>query len=168
MPTVAKEGYTRLQIALHWIVAFLVIFQLVFGESMTETIDAAEEGGAASAADLFLAGAHYWVGIAILLLAGLRLYARLQFGAPAHAGRGHPVAVRAAALVHALFYLLLFAMPVLGLLAYYFGDPWGPIHTLGKPALVVLIAVHSLAALFNQFVLRDGTLVRMFVPAEHR
>ena len=167
MLTATKEGYTRLQIALHWIIAALVVFQLLFGESMTATVDAAEEGTLASPADQFLGGAHYWVGIAILLLAALRLYARLHFGAPAHAGRANPVLVRVAGLIHALFYVLLFAMPVLGLLAFYFGDPWGPIHTLGKPALIVLIGVHALAALFNQFILRDGTLVRMLVPADH-
>lgn len=166
MPTVAREGYTRLQIGLHWLIAVLVVFQLVFGESMTEMIDAAEEGEAVSGTDQLLGTAHYWVGVAILLLAFARLFVRLKFGAPAHAGNANPLLVRAAGVVHALFYVLLFALPVLGLLGYYFGDPWGELHTLGKPVMIILIAIHALAALFNQFVLRDGTLMRMLVPAD--
>ena len=90
-----------------------------------------------------------------------------------HAGRlplfVHPLAVPVALLLaftamHWVFYVLLFAVPVLGLLGYYFGDPWGEIHTLAKPAFIVLIVIHAGAALFNQFVLKDGTMARMLKP----
>jgi cytochrome b561 len=52
---------------------------------------------------------------------------------------------------------------VTGLLGYYLGDPWGELHTLGKPVFIVLIAVHAAAALFHQFWIRDNTLRRMLV-----
>lgn len=56
-------------------------------------------------------------------------------------------------------------MPILGLLAFYVGDPWGPIHSFAKPVFLVLIALHAGAAVFHQFVLRDGTLTRILRPS---
>jgi cytochrome b561 len=55
-------GYTGLQIALHWLIAALVLIQLIFGEPIGETIEAAENGTTASAFDLFFAGVHYLAG----------------------------------------------------------------------------------------------------------
>lgn len=150
-----------MQISLHWLIAAMVFFQLVFGESMTAVIDAAEEGDPVSVPDQILGTAHFWVGIAILVLAFARLAVRIWAGAPEHAGDANPILQLAATAIHWLFYAMLFAVPVLGLLGYYFGDPWGEIHTLAKPAFILLIAIHTAAALFNQFVLKDGTLVRM-------
>ena len=80
---VAKPaGYSLLQISLHWIIGALVIFQLVFGESMTHAVDAAAEGTVAAPSDAWLAWFHYWFGIAILALVALRLVVRLTRGVP--------------------------------------------------------------------------------------
>ncbi len=156
-----RAGFSGLQIALHWTIAALVLFQLVFGESMTATIDAAEDGVAASASDQLLAQLHYWAGLSILVLVAVRIVVRLRRGAPAPQASGG--AGQLARLMHALFYVLLVAVPVFGLLGYYLGDPWGELHTWGKPVFIVLIAVHATAALFHQFWVKDDTLRRMLV-----
>jgi cytochrome b561 len=70
----------------------------------------------------------------------------------------------AARLSHTVFYILLILMPALGLLAYYLGDPYGDLHELGKPILIILIALHLCASLYHQFWLKDGTLQRILVP----
>ncbi|MEZ2329671.1 cytochrome b [Mesorhizobium sp. RCC_202] len=163
--TDTRVGYSTYQIALHWIIAALVLFQLLFGESMKMVVDAAENGQQLSATDQTMGSAHYWVGIAILALVVLRLALRLATGAAAPASESPKWMHLAAKASHALFYVLLLATPVLGLLAFYVGDPWGDIHSLSKPAFIVLIAVHALAAFYHQFWLRDGTLRRMLSPA---
>ena len=38
------KGYSTSQIALHWLVAVLILFQLIFGEDMGGAWDAFEEG----------------------------------------------------------------------------------------------------------------------------
>ncbi|MER9330651.1 cytochrome b [Mesorhizobium sp. M0152] len=159
-----RLGYSTYQIALHWIIASLVLFQLFFGESMTTVVDAAEEGTAVSPADQTLGSAHYWVGISILVLVIARLVMRLVSGTPKPAEGGTRWMQIAAQISHGLFYLLLLATPLVGLLAFYVGDPWGDIHSLNKPVFMVLISVHALAALFHQYWLRDGTLKRMLSP----
>ncbi|MBA1139377.1 cytochrome b [Mesorhizobium neociceri] len=162
--TETGSGYSAYQIALHWITAALVLFQLLFGESMTTVVDAADEGQPVSALDQTLGSAHYWIGLAILALVVVRLIMRLVSGAPKPVEGGPSWMQIAARLSHGLFYLLLLATPILGLLAFYVGDPWSDIHSLNKPLFIVLISVHALAALFHQFWIRDGTLKRMLAP----
>lgn len=163
MPTQPRSGYSSLQIALHWSIAALVLVQLLFGESMTTVVDAAEEGTTPSGSDQLLSQVHYWVGLTILALVAIRIVVRLTRGAPA----ADPTLFgKLATAAHVLFYALLILVPVSGLLGYYYGDPWGEWHTLGKPAFIVLIALHAAAALFHHFWLRDATLRRMLTPSD--
>ena len=162
MPARSLSGYTGIQIALHWIIAALVLIQLIFGESITETIEAIERATRASPLDQFFAATHYWAGIAILALVAARLWIRAVAGAPPASQDGWMAT--AANLSHAAFYIVLILMPIFGLLAFYIGEPYGEIHELGKPVLVVLIALHACAAVYHQFWLKDGTLRRILVP----
>lgn len=157
---VPRQAYTLSQIVLHWTIAALVIWQLVFGEEM----EALEHPADADSTELFLANSHIWVGIAILALVALRIVLRLAQGAPP-ADESNRITALLAKATHLAFYVLLVAMPVTGLLAYYGGLPTGEIHELGKPLFIVLIALHVAATLWHQLVRHDGTLRRMLVPA---
>jgi len=158
----ASSGYTKSQILLHWLIAALVLFQLIFGESIAETIEAVEKGTIASPFDRFFGDMHYWAGLAILALVAIRLWLRAITGAPPPQGNGWISVV--AKFSHAIFYAVLVLMPVSGLLAFYVGDPYGEIHELGKPILFVLIALHACAAFYHQYWLKDGSLRRIFIP----
>lgn len=164
MSQVSSRGYSALQIALHWAVAALVLFQIVFGESMEEFFDALEEGEAISPQDQFLGTAHYWTGLAILGLVAIRLMLRLSAGAPGAAADTN-WSTKVAGVMHWLFYALLVAVPLSGLLAFYHWADLGDLHALAKPAFVVLVALHAMATLYHSTVLKDGTLRRMLVPA---
>jgi cytochrome b561 len=157
-----RQGYSGLQILLHWTIALLVLFQLIFGESMVEVTEALERGEVPDPTEQALASAHYWVGIAILVLVGLRLILRVTQGAPAPIGSGPQLLLAKA--IHGIFYLLLIAVPVTGLLAVYVNDEIGEIHQIGKPVFIAFIVLHALGALFHHFKLKDETLRRMFVP----
>ncbi len=163
MATAIRSGYSSVQIGLHWIIAGLVIFQLVFGDDMTHLRRAIARGLTVTPSNVFWADVHYYAGIAVLALVLLRLFIRFIWGAPEPAQQGWMG--KAAALSHVAFYLLLIAAPILGLLAFYLGRPFGSLHELCKPALIILIGAHAAAALFHQFWLKDGTLRRMLVPA---
>ena len=158
----ARQGYSGLQILLHWLIAALVLFQLIFGESMAEVKDALEQGLVPDPAEQTMADAHYWVGIAILVLVALRLIVRVTQGAPAPIGAGPQILI--AKVIHAIFYLLLVAVPVTGLLAVYVNEEIGEVHEIGKPLFIAFIVLHALGALFHHFKLKDETLRRMFVP----
>jgi cytochrome b561 len=159
----AVRGYSPLQIGLHWLIAALVVVQLVFGESMTEFVEATEEGEPVSVLDANLAGVHYYFGLAILALVAVRLALRVGRGAPAAPDASHALEL-AGRISHWLFYALLVAVPVTGLLGYYLGDPFGEIHSLAKPVFIALIALHVAASLYHQFWRKDGILMRMLRP----
>ena len=164
--TIKPLAYSRLQIGLHWLIAALVTFQLYFGESMTAFVDALAEGGTVLPFDQQVAWLHYWVGISVLALVAVRLVVRLSRGSPSHADVSRGWTDVAARFAHGLFYALLVAVPVTGLVGYYYGSPFGDLHAWAKPVFVGLIAVHGLAALYHQFWVKDGTLSRMLKAAK--
>lgn len=163
----SNSGYSALQIALHWTIAALVLFQLLFGESMTTSVDAAADGQSLPPFDQTVASAHYWVGLAVLALATIRIGARLVVGAPG----GEPSAplwmVLASRITHIAFYGLLLATPITGLISYYLWGWMGDVHAISKPAFIALIGIHAAAALFHHFVLKDSVLRKMLVPASN-
>jgi cytochrome b561 len=154
------RSYSLGQIVLHWSIAALVVWQLIFGEE----IEALEHPAGADSTELFLANSHIWVGFAILALVALRIGLRLVNGAPPPIETGRAAAILAR-ISHAAFYVLLVAVPVTGILDYYFHLPTGDLHELGKPLFIVLIALHVAATLWHQFIRHDGTLRRMVMPA---
>ena len=156
----AVQGYSRVQIALHWVVAGLIAVNLVFEDWIKQGWDAIEDGGA----PVYDAGtlAHIGVGVAVLAFALWRLALRWRRGVPALPA-GMSGAERIAAHAgHAALYALMIGVPVVGLMAWFgaSGD-LAELHELGKPAFVLLVAVHVAAALWHQFVKRDGLLQRM-------
>jgi cytochrome b561 len=154
------RSYTLGQIVLHWSIAALVIWQLIFGEEM----EALEHPADVDSTELFLANSHLFVGFAILGLVALRIVLRVVNGAPLPVETGRVAAILAR-VSHAAFYVLLVAVPVTGILDYYFHLPTGGLHELGKPLFILLIALHVAATLWHQFIRHDGTLRRMVVPA---
>ncbi|MDN5927080.1 MAG: cytochrome b/b6 domain-containing protein [Hyphomicrobiales bacterium] len=157
-------GYSGVQIGLHWTIAALVVFQLLFGESMTTYVRAAAHGRQLSQIDQTMGSAHYWVGLAILFLTFIRLAIRLIYGAPRADISTPKWMALASRTTHLLFYFLLIAVPVSGLLAFYTWDWMGDIHAFAKPVFIVVIGVHAIAAIFHHYVLKDSTLRNMLVP----
>ncbi|KKB09154.1 cytochrome b [Devosia chinhatensis] len=160
-----RQGYASAQIAMHWLIVVLVIVQLVVAESMTTMFDAMEEGEPIASQVATGGSIHYWVGIAILVLMAGRLVMRLVLGAPPHAPGSSPIQNVAATVVHGALYLVLLAAPISGLVAFYGLADVGDVHGLVRPALFVLVLLHVAGAFFNQFVRKDGTLLRMMRPA---
>jgi len=154
-------SYSRAQIILHWVIALIVFFQLIFGESIAEYGHALREGTTPDSGLVIMANAHIWSGVAILVLMLARIPLRLSHGAPAPIP-GPKLQVMVAKAIHGLFYLLLIAAPLTGLAAWYLKiRPAGEVHEWMKPVFIVLIALHIVGALWHKFVLKDATMQRM-------
>lgn len=102
----ATGRYTRTAIALHWVVAFLILGNLAFGLYMT--------GLDLSPAKLRYYSWHKWAGITILLLAATRLAWRLGHAAPALPPSMPAWEQRLAHASHLTLYILFFAAPLSG------------------------------------------------------
>jgi cytochrome b561 len=160
---------------LHWLMAFCILAMLFIGVGMVSTI---------SKTYLTLVSIHKPLGIAILVLAFVRLVLRLRLGAPPLPA-DLPVPLQLAAhLSHYAFYALMVAMPLVG---------WGMLSAASYPVVLFdgvrlpfllspnpqlhamlwsihrslafaffgLILLHIGAALFHAWVRRDGVFEAM-------
>lgn len=153
--------YSTLQIALHWIIMVLILFNFLAHDGIEAAWEAATTATPLAAGDALFANLHVIVGSAMLALALLRLALRLRLGAPA-APPGPRAQQLAGHLVHWGIYLLLFALPISGMAAWFGGvGPAAAAHEVMKSLLLILVALHIAAALYHQFVMKDNLLARM-------
>ena len=173
MPTTSR--YTLPAIALHWLLALMIVVSLGVGLTMT--------GLPFSPLRLKLYNWHKWAGVTILLLSAVRLLWRLTHRPPA--ALSMPAWQRLAAHgTHAALYALFFAVPLAGW-AYtsaagfpvvLFGvlplpdfvpanrelaQSIKPLHQWLAYGLAGAVVVHVGAALKHHFVDGDGLLLRM-------
>jgi cytochrome b561 len=157
-----KRGYGAMQIALHWLVAILVTFNYFYSDGMGRAL-AAKAKGVATPPIPIEPLVHVWVGLAVLALVVIRLMLRRLFSVPPMPGTGWLYA--AATWGHRGLYLLLVAVPALGLAAWFGGlRALGDVHQVAANVLMIAAAAHAFMALWHQFVIKDGLLLRMLRP----
>ncbi len=156
------SGYTRTQKILHWAIALLILFQFVGSDAISALI--AEVGLTASSAETVpvLARAHVLAGLLTFALMLIRIFMRFTKGAPALPEEEDPKMKMAAHATHGILYLALLLMPISGALAWF-----GQIaladtaHLALKFVLLGFVVLHIAAALYHQFVLKNGLIKRM-------
>jgi len=167
--------FTVAQRVLHWVMAVCILAMLFIGVGMVSTV---------TTSHLALVSIHKPLGIAILILAVLRIAERLRAGAPALPADLPAPMKRAAELSHYALYALMIAMPLLG---------WGMLSAAAYPVALfpgvflppilaqsdsvhtllwnlhralafvffAIILLHVAAALFHALVRRDGVFQAM-------
>jgi cytochrome b561 len=168
--TVDRDSFSPPQRVLHWLMAIMVLAMLFIGVTMVSTLQPRF---------LTLLAIHKPLGMAILVLALLRLAVRARRGAPQLPSDLPSMQIVAAKLSHAVLYALLIAMPLMG---------WGMLSAGGYPIVLfgsfhlprilppddqvyaalrtahtllaymffATILLHIAAALFHALIRRDG------------
>lgn len=173
--TAVRRVFHPLQRVLHWLMAIAIIAMLFIGVGMVSTV---------MPEYVPLLATHKTLGIAILVLAVVRLAVRLRFGAPPLPA-DLPLPMRLGAhLSHLALYGLMLAMPLIGWAMLsaggypivLYGDirlpPIAPhddalrtllwnAHYYLAFAFFAVILLHLAAALFHGLVRRDGVLQTM-------
>jgi len=168
----------------HWLIAALIFVMLGLGYYMHDLPLGTRK--------LQLYGIHKSIGISIAMLAALRLLWRLFHPPPPLPDSMKPWERKAAGVVHALLYLMLFVQPLIGFLQSNAANfpivLWGilllppligpdeplsetliGVHTICGNLLAILVIGHIAAALRHHFVLKDDVLRRMLPgPAASR
>jgi cytochrome b561 len=172
--------FSAAQRLLHWTMAILIIAMLFIGAGMVTTV---------SERHAWLLSIHRPIGIAIFVLAIVRLVVRLTKGAPALPADMPPIQKLVAHLSHLALYAFMIAMPLIG---------WAMVSAGGYPVtlfgsvqlpaiapasawwyarlhlahvylaylLFLTVLAHFGAALFHGLVRRDGVLQSM-ATGEH-
>lgn len=154
-------AYRPAQIILHWVVFAAIWIQWLFNEPMTRTIEAMQTGATPAGNDMTMAWIHVGFGSTIFLAVMTRLYLRYRYGAPSHAPGTSPMQIKIATTVHWALYGTLIGMVITGGMTWNGVADLGYVHWLLNLVLFGLITAHAAAAIFNQFVRKDGTLGHM-------
>ncbi len=158
------NGYSKTQIALHWIIALLILTMFFSGEVIHEFGHVLRNNPDATPS--LGVPAHIFSGVAILLLMLWRIALRVRRGAPAEPEGIPAMQALAAKLVHLTLYIVLILMPLSGLAAWFGGvGAAGEAHQVMKAVLIVLLILHIGAAFYHQFGLKNG-LIRRMMKAE--
>jgi cytochrome b561 len=176
-----RRRFTVPQRMLHWVMAVCILAMLFIGVGMVSTV---------MPKYLTLVSIHKPLGIAILVLALVRLGMRLGYGAPSLPVDLPAPMKLAAYLSHYVFYVLMIGMPLIG---------WGMLSAAAYPVVLfggvhlpailpqsdslhallwnahfylafvffALILLHIAAALFHALVRRDGVFEAMASVSAH-
>ena len=169
-------NYTRTAVALHWLIALLILVTFPLGVVMADLPLSPDK--------LRLYSYHKWIGVTVFVLMLLRAAWRLTHQPPALPASTPRWQQQASHAVHAALYLLLFVVPLSGWLmssakgvpTVWFGvvplpdlldknkalgELLSEVHEGLNVALLALVLLHVAAALKHQFIDRDGLLTRM-------
>ena len=177
--------YSNAAVALHWITAVLVLFQIWLGLSFADMPQGPQRG------ELFTW--HKTIGATILILALVRLTYRLINPPPPFPPELPRWERLAAVWNHRLFYVLLIGLPIGGLIAVsgltkgptttllggvqipvipgiseQMGETAGEIHAALAWVLIALLVLHVAAALKQQFFDRPGRMSGRMPPFRPR
>ena len=156
-------SFSRSQRALHWIMALLILFNLLFSDDLVRW-GVLYYGNKPIPDDVQLsANIHAYVGIAVLILALIRLALRFIQGVPPEPA-GEPAIFRLLSKVaHWTFYLMFIVMPLAGIAGYYFDSGAAALAHANQMKLVMwfLIITHIAAVAVHQFYWKTGILKRM-------
>ena len=154
-------GYSRAQIILHWVIAALILFQILGKGAIVEFTQAVAKGLETDQIPL-LARVHVLLGILVLVLAIWRVYLRLTRGVPGAPADESPAQKAVAGIVHWSLYAVIFLMPLSGMAAWFGGvELAARFHATFKFFMIAIIGLHILGALFQQYVQKTGILKRM-------
>jgi cytochrome b561 len=155
-----NKGYSTLQIALHWAIAGLIVANYLISDGMEEAFDGMMEGRAVTGITPVF---HVWAGVAVLVLVLIRLFVRRASAGWQH--EAETAADRLALWGHRGLYALMVAVPALGAISWFGGiDATAGLHVIVMNVMMILVLGHAAMALFHQYVLRDGLLIKMLRP----
>ncbi len=174
----AQLRYDAVSRILHWTILLLLIAEFTIAWAMPEVEkDTRPEG---------LIAWHLFFGTLILTAVLLRIFWRLTHPAPDNVPMPYWQEL-AAKITHRLLYVVLFVLPLMGWAnassrgwnvklfgtislpalapkGSGWGHELGDVHHAVAIGLLVLIGLHVAAAIYHQWVLRDGLLQRMLPP----
>lgn len=168
--------YHPLLVALHWLLAALILGGLIMGRFVLAATPNSDP------AKMFSLQMHMSIGLVILVLMLIRLVVRLRSQKPPHADTGNALMNSLGRLTHWGFYALVIAMcasgiataRLAGLPDIVFGGSGAPLpadfsefapraaHGIISKLLGGLILLHVAGFLYHQFALKDRLFKRMW------
>ena len=157
--------YTSVQRKLHWWVVVLLMVQWLASQGMVTAMELQSQQATPGAGVFFLSTLHLFSGMSVFCLVLIRVWLRLT---PEGRLRRQQDPIqprwiaRLSGLTQVMLYVVLLSMPLSGLMAYFLTDDMAvAAHGYLSRALLALVLLHVLGALFHRVVRKDGIWERM-------
>ena len=156
------EGFSRYQAVIHWLVACFVLFQIATSSAISNDFLALKDGKISIEEVDQNSWYHLFFGLTIFLLMVIRFILRIILGVPKPTKQSSSMTIILAKIIHWLFYLVLFLVPISGFVAWNTSNVFiGDLHTASVNALYVLVLIHLIAIVYHQIFLEDNLIDRM-------
>jgi cytochrome b561 len=154
--------YNRFHILIHWLVVVTILLQMITGDKIALEFfelrnDAIKNDGNKSNSQIHILG-----GVFIVLLMATRVFLRIKFGVPAPTKKTNDPLKFLSTFVHLGIYLVLFAIPITGLLAFStINVDLGIAHKILVNILYLFVIFHLIGVAYHQIFLGDNIMERI-------
>jgi cytochrome b561 len=159
----ASDAFSPMQVRLHWAIAGLIFVQLMMNEGVEVAFGSRMDRTGAELP--FTALAHMIIGGTVLALTLWRLVLRWRIGVPPPEADTNLMIRASSKLTHIALYALAVGMPLTGAVAWFgYSELASEAHEAGRLAVISVILLHVVGALFEHSIMGNDTLARMLRP----
>jgi len=154
--------YNKFHILIHWLVVFIILIQMVTGDKIALEFSAFRDQSINIDENTSNGQIHMLGGLFIILLMAIRVFLRIKFGVPAPTKKTNDPLKFLSTFVHLGIYLILFAIPITGLLAFStINVDLGIAHKILVNILYLFVIIHLIGVAFHQIFLGDNIMERI-------
>ena len=154
--------YNKFHIFIHWLIVVIILLQMITGDKVALEFLALRNQAIEIDGNTSNSQVHMLGGLFIILLMAIRVFLRRKFGVPAPTKKTNDPLKFLSTFVHFGIYLVLFAIPITGLLAFSTSNvDLGLAHKILVNILYLLVIIHLIGVAFHQIFLGDNIMERI-------
>ena len=154
--------YNKFHILIHWLIVVIILLQMITGDKIAVEFLALRNQAINNDGNTSNSQIHLLGGLFIILLMAVRVFLRIKFGAPAPTEKTNDPLKFLSTFVHLGIYLVLFAIPISGLLAFStINVDLGIAHKILVNILYLFVIIHLIGVAYHQIFLGDNIMERI-------
>lgn len=154
--------YNKFHILIHWLVVIVILLQMNTGDKIALEFLALRNEGIKNDGNTSNSQIHILGGLLLILLMAIRVFLRIKFGVPAPTRKTNDPLKFLSTFVHLGIYLILFAIPITGLLAFSTVNvELGIAHKILFNVLYIFVIIHLIGVACHQIFLADNIMERI-------
>ena len=154
--------YNKFHILIHWLIVVIILLQMITGDKIALEFLALRNQAVNNDGNTSNSQIHLLGGLFIILLMAIRVFLRIRFGVPAPTNKANDPLKLLSTFVHLGIYLVLFAIPISGLLAFStINVDVGIAHKILVNLLYLFVIIHLIGVAYNQIFLGENIMERI-------
>ena len=154
--------YNKFHLLIHWLVVIIILLQMITGDKIALEFLALRNEGIKNDGNTSNSQIHILGGLLLTLLMAIRVFLRIKFGVPAANRKENDPLRFLSTFVHLGIYVILFAIPITGLLAFSTANvELGIAHKILVNVLYLFVITHLIGVAYHQIFLADNIMERI-------